>query len=192
MKRRNKKYRLIRDAWIYLKASQGFVLASFLIFVVSAIAGFILVEHLSFFDNLLADIFAKVENLSGLPLIAFIFYNNVLSAFFGLFFGVFFGIFSFFNLLLNGTLVGYVLARAAETRGLGLAWRLVPHGIFELPAIFIATGLGMRLGMSFFSPNWKKTLKERLLASIGVFLVIVVPLLIAAAFIEGILITLSG
>ena len=50
----------------------------------------------------------------------------------------------------------------------------------------------MRLGMSFFSRNWKKTLKERLIASLAVFLAIVVPLLIVAAFIEGILITLSG
>ncbi|MEK6896148.1 MAG: stage II sporulation protein M [Nanoarchaeota archaeon] len=188
----HKRYRLMHDSWAYLKTSWGFVLASFLIFAVSAIAGFMLVEQLSFFDSLLADIFAKVENLSGLPLITFILYNNLLSAFFGLFLGVFLGIPSFFNLLLNGSLVGYVLARAAETHGLGLAWRLVPHGIFELPAVFIATGLGMRLGMSFFSRNWKKTLKERLIASLAVFLAIVVPLLIVAAFIEGILITLSG
>lgn len=184
--------RFVNRALSYLNESKGFVFASFFIFVLSAILGFIFVERLSFFDALLKGIFAQVEGLSGFRLIAFIFYNNVTSAFFGLFFGFFLGIFSFFNIMLNGALVGYVLARTSETQGFGLVWRLVPHGIFELPAIFIATGLGMRLGATFFSHKWKKILKGRVLDSARVFLVVIVPLLIVAAVIEGLLITFSG
>ena len=182
----------VSDAWDYLKASRGYVLSSLLIFVIAGLFGFFASEHLSFLDSMIAEIFAKTENLSGLSLTAYIFYNNVMSSFFGLFMGTFFGVVSFFNVLLNGTVVGYVLALAAPTHGLGIAWRLVPHGIFELPAIFIATGLGMKLGMSFFHKDWKMIFKERFTHSVKVFFVIIVPLLVAAAIIEGLLITFSA
>jgi uncharacterized membrane protein SpoIIM required for sporulation len=180
------------DAWRYLKASRGYVLSSLLVFLIAGIFGFFASEHLSFLNPMIQEIFAKTENLSGLALTAFIFYNNVLSSFFGLFMGTFFGVISFFNVLLNGTVVGYVLALAAPTHGLGIAWRLVPHGIFELPAIFIATGLGMKLGLSFFHTNWKTVFRQRFVDSVKVFFVIVVPLLIIAALIEGLLITFSS
>jgi uncharacterized membrane protein SpoIIM required for sporulation len=179
------------DAWNYLKASRGYVLSSLLVFVIAGLFGFFASEHLSFLDAMIEEIFAKTANLSGLSLTAFIFYNNVMSSFFGLFMGAFFGFMSFFNVLLNGTVVGYVLALVSPTHGLGIAWRLVPHGIFELPAIFIATGLGMKLGTSFFHKNWKPVFKQRFIDSVKVFFVIVIPLLIVAAVIEGLLITFS-
>jgi len=34
--------------------------------------------------------------------------------------------------------------------GYGILWRLVPHGIFELPAVFISLGLGIKLGTFIF------------------------------------------
>ncbi len=180
------------DAWHYLKASRGYVLSSLLVFVIAGVFGFFASEHLSFLNAMIEEIFAKTENLSGLSLTAYIFYNNVMSSFFGLFMGIFFGALSFFNVLFNGTVVGYVLALVAPSHGLGIAWRLVPHGIFELPAIFIATGLGMKLGMSFFHKDWKNVFKNRFVNSVKVFFVIVVPLLVVAAIIEGLLITFAG
>lgn len=192
MKRKQGLQQFGEGAWSYLKASRGFVLTSFIVFTISVFAGFFGVDYLSFLDALIADIFAKVEGLSGTSLIIFIFYNNVMSSFFALFLGAFFGVFSFFNILLNGTVVGYVIALASETHGIGIVWRLIPHGIFELPAIFISTGLGLKLGMSFFMPNRIKTLKERFMGSVKVFVSIVIPLLIIAAIIEGLLITLSS
>ena len=39
--------------------------------------------------------------------------------------------------------------------GILVLWRLLPHGIFELPAIFISLGLGLKLGTSLISAKDK-------------------------------------
>jgi uncharacterized membrane protein SpoIIM required for sporulation len=54
-----------------------------------------------------------------------------------------------------------------------------------LPAIFISLGLGLKTGMFIFQKDKIKILKKYLYNSIKVFLLIVIPLLIIAGFIEG-------
>jgi stage II sporulation protein M len=60
------------------------------------------------------------------------------------------GLFSVFFLMSNGMLIG-LFQRVTETKtGLDLTHfylSLLPHGIFELPAFFIAVGLGIRFGL---------------------------------------------
>jgi stage II sporulation protein M len=87
--------------------------------------------------------------------------------------------------------VGYVYSKAASVGGYGIIWQLLPHGIFELPAIFISLGLGVKLGMFVFEKDKKKAFIERLRKSFFVFLTIVLPLLVIAAIIEGLLISLT-
>ena len=69
-------------------------------------------------------------------------------------------------------------------------WRIFPHGIFELPAVFISLGLGLKLGTFIFQRNKLKAFAEFFWNSLRVFLFIVLPLLIIAAIIEGSLIFL--
>ena len=57
-----------------------------------------------------------------------------------------------------------------------------------MPAVFISLGLGLKLGMFIFSKKPGLELRKRFFESLNVFLFIVVPLLIIAAIIEGILI----
>jgi len=37
-----------------------------------------------------------------------------------------------------------------QTDGFLSLWRLLPHGIFELPAVFISLGMGLKIGMFIF------------------------------------------
>ena len=134
------------------------------------------------------EIVSKTEGLGTLDMILFIFNNNVKSAFFGLMFGILFGIFPLINALFNGLVLGYVFKLAWGISGVNDFWRILPHGIFELPAIFISLGLGLKLGMFFFTKNWKKELKYRFYSSLKAFIFVVVPLLVVAAIIEGFLI----
>ena len=145
-------------------------------------------ENFVFFDELLRELAEKTAGLGPGELIWFIFQNNLISSFIGLLFGVFLGIFPIIGTLINGLLLGYVYSMVSVTEGLGVIWMLIPHGIFELPAVFISLGLGLKLGMFIFAKNKKKELFERLNKSLKVFLMIVLPLLIIAAIIEGILI----
>jgi stage II sporulation protein M len=179
------------DAKAYLRESYWYIFAAFMIFFVSGFIGFYFAEQFSFIDLLLAEIIGKTEGLNSLELVFFILQNNLQSAFFGFLWGIIFGIFPIITALLNGIVLGYVAERVGTEVGYFSLVNLLPHGIFELPAIFIALGLGIKLGFSIFvMKNKGAEFKRRFLESVNVFLVVVVPLLIIAAVIEGILIGL--
>ncbi|OIB55456.1 stage II sporulation protein M [Natrialba sp. SSL1] len=56
------------------------------------------------------------------------------------------GLLTAFIMVFNGIIVGNVSAAAAEIAGVDfILAALVPHGIFELPALFLAAGVGFRL-----------------------------------------------
>lgn len=172
----------------YIRESRFYILAAVVLFVASALFSFLLPSFFTGFDETLRDLALRTEGLSALQLFFFILQNNLMSSFFALFFGVLAGVVPFFNALLNGAVLGYVISRVAPLAGWGVLWRLLPHGIFELPAIFISLGLGLRLGCSLFSRAGRRLFNDRLASSFRVFLCIVVPLLFVAAFIEALLI----
>lgn len=178
----------LRYALAYIAQSRSYILFATLLFFLATLVSLSSPALFSSFDALLRDLARQSEGLNGVQLFFFIFQNNLMSAFFALFLGVFFGIVPLFNALLNGAVLGYVLSRVLPIAGVDVLWRLLPHGIFELPAIFIAIGLGIKLGFSFFVKPVKRTLLKRLDASCKVFLFVIFPLLFIAAVIESLLI----
>ena len=176
----------------YISLHKKYIYISVIIFFISAVFGYFSSERLGFLDEQLREIALKTQGLDALELLWFIFSNNVTSALSVLFLGIFFGIFPFFNAVFNGAILGYVYSKAVPVAGFLVIWRIIPHGIFELPAIFISLGLGIHLGMSFFSKEKIVTLKHRLRNSLKAFLAVVVPLLMLAAVIESFLILFVG
>ncbi len=75
--------------------------------------------------------------------------NNVLASLFS----VLLGIFTFppvVSLIENGVLLGFLQKALGLRHGISPIWyylSLAPHGIFELPAFIIASGLGIRFGL---------------------------------------------
>jgi stage II sporulation protein M len=65
---------------------------------------------------------------------------------------------------------------------------ILPHGIFELSAVFLATAAMLKVGAELVTPQTEKSLGEMLLLSLAdwfrVFLGAVLPLLAVAAVIE--------
>ncbi len=193
MKKRKKKESMFRESVSYLKESMIYFYIIIGLFLFSAILGFMFPENFaSFFDELLKELAEKTAGLGPAELTWFIFQNNFLSSFIGLAFGIVLGILPMLSSLTNGLLLGYVYAKASAIDGLGVIWMLFPHGIFELPAVFISLGMGLKFGMFIFTREKKKNFVERLQKSLKVFLTIVLPLLIIAAIIEGILIFSLG
>ncbi len=196
MKKRGRGFNLrkeYKESWKYIRESKKFIYAIIGIFFAFALVGFFIpapefiVEQIM---KIFKDIIAKTEGLSILGLMRFILLNNLRSSFFGMALGVFFGIFPVFFAILNGYVLGFVSEMSVSSQGILSLWRLLPHGIFELPAVFISLGLGMRLGTWIFKKD-KNKFKENLLRVLKVFLLIVMPLLIIAAIIEGFLIGLG-
>lgn len=91
----------------------------------------------------------------------------------------------------NVVLVGGVIG-AASLIGysplLTFAVGVLPHGIFELTGVFLATAAMLRVGAQLVTPQAEKSLGETLLLSLAdwfrVFIGIVLPLLAIAAIVE--------
>lgn len=179
----------------YLKESKKFIWIVLWIFLISALIGFFAPASELVSEKIMEfikEILLKTGGMSQGQLISFIFLNNIQSSFFGMIFGIFLGVFPVISTIVNGYLLGFVANFAVQEGGILSLWRVFPHGIFELPAVFISFALGLRLGVSFFSKKQFRKFNENFLSSLKIFVLIIIPLLIIAAIIEGTLIFLGA
>ena len=198
MKNKIKRQSLLRESWNYVRESRNYIWFALFVFLGFLIAGLIFPTP-GFLEEQIKEIITKlasqIEGLNNFQLILFIFKNNLLVSLMAVFLGV---IFCFVPVIIaasNGYVVGFVVKTMIEKLGavdgtLSL-WRILPHGIFELPAVIISLGLGIRLGVLAFESFNKgsfKTLKGSLKKMLIVVVYVILPLLIIAAIIEGILI----
>jgi len=114
--------------------------------------------------------------------------NNISVSFMTFAAGITAGLGTLYMLFFNGMMLG-VIGVACGTHQMGVAlWSFViPHGVLELPAIFIAGGAGLRLAQALMFPG---VLSRRdSMATGGTdavrLLVGVVPMLLVAGTIEG-------
>lgn len=183
-----------KECFKYLYEIKKFIYFIVLIFVVFGLIGFFIPAPLQVEETIIKfinELLEKTQNMSHSELVSFIFFNNLQSSFLGLIFGIGLGIFSLIVAMLNGYLLGFVALRVFEKNGFLSLFNILPHGIFELPAIFISLALGLKLGMFVFQKNKIKYLKNNLKKSLKTFIMIVIPFLIIAAIIEGTLIFLQ-
>jgi len=195
-KKRIKKSRnILTESWKYLKDSKNYLyLVGFLFLFSFALAFFIYPPDflLELINKIVEELIQKTSGLNLFQLIVFIFFNNLKVSFVGLFLGILLGVIPLVLTVFNGYVSGFVSSLVIKDSGIIELWRLFPHGIFELPAVFISLGLGIKLGMCFFSKNPDKEFLQRIKLSFKVFISIVLPLLIIAAIIEGVLIKRIG
>tara|TARA_Y100000310_G_C20701337_1_gene830226 strand:+ start:829 stop:1443 length:615 start_codon:yes stop_codon:yes gene_type:complete len=180
----------------YIKESKNYIWFMGIAFIVSALIGFIFpiffeVEIL----ELIKELLEKTEGLGTFGLVRFILLNNLQASLVGMVFGIIFGIIPLIVGVINGYVLGFVSIKTVSMGGFSILWRLLPHGIFELPAVVISLGLGLKLGMFLFMYRGRDKAKEFLRwlkNSFKAFVFIIIPLLVIAAIIEGLLIVLVG
>lgn len=113
-------------------------------------------------------------------IIAHIFFHNAVALFAAMLSGAIFVIIPAFFVFANGYVAG-----ALVIPNLSMIGMLIPHGIFELTASFLAVSYGIWLGLWPFHRNRVEDIKLRLKQCAAVYFYIVVPLLLIAAIIEG-------
>jgi len=138
-------------------------------------------------DQIIDSLVSGISDKNLFQIILFIIFTNLKSSLLGIIFGVFFGIFPVFAAAINGYFLGAVLNGAIEKSTPYILWKILPHGIFEIPAICIAYGLGLRIGLSLFRKNRMKNIVISYKEAILVFFFIILPLLLLAGTIEGLL-----
>jgi uncharacterized membrane protein SpoIIM required for sporulation len=114
--------------------------------------------------------------------------NNMSVAFVTFAAGITGGIGTLYYLALNGFMLGVVgAACAAGGLSLGLWSFVAPHGVLELPAIFIAGGAGLRLAQGMLFPGvWPRRHAITVAGRDAVVLILgCVPVLVIAGVIEA-------
>ena len=182
-----------REAFGYIRDCRREISFVVLLFILGWIFGSFFASYLGFLNEFLERIVAQTQGMNGYQLGLFILQNNLNSSFWTVLLGSALGIIPILSTFFNGVVVGYVVESVSAIEGMGffsLVFMLLPHGVFELPAVFISFGMGLRLGLSLFSKNPLDDFGYRLGQSANVLLFVVLPLLIIAAIIETLLIFL--
>lgn len=182
--------REVRNKVTRFHLGAGF-LAALLVFTAGTAAGWVYPQVFApllwpSLENLLAaaektmDLNPQAEYLA---LSAFIFLKNLSVAALLVVFGhVVFALPAVFILAVNGVLVGF-LARHLVEAGLppaAFVAGIAPHGVIELPAIFLAAGLALAIA----ALRLKKRATPGVIERLGFLLRVVTPLLVAAAIVE--------
>jgi uncharacterized membrane protein SpoIIM required for sporulation len=177
----------------------GLVSAACLLFVIGGVAGMLIsVTHPQFMQQFLGPHMLETIDqhkmwtdsvVSIKPMAASgIMTNNMSVSFAAFAFGITAGLGTIYMMVFNGVMIG-VVAVACWFGGMSLPlWSFVaPHGVLELPAIFIAGGAGLRIAQGLLFPGLLA--RRDSIAQAGgeaVRLVLgVVPILIVAGTIEG-------
>ena len=116
-----------------------------------------------------------------------IFLNNYISTMLSLLLGLLFGVGPVIFLIINGYTIGNLISFASTKVSIykiGLA--IIPHGIFEVPAVLIASSYGLWWGLKNYRKfRYKDSFLEDFSLPIKRYIQIVIPLLFIGAFVEA-------
>ncbi len=114
--------------------------------------------------------------------------NNLAVSFMAFASGITAGVFTAYMMVFNGVMIG-VIGTACWLAGMNLPlWSFVaPHGVLELPAIFIAGGAGLRVAQGLLFPGLLSRRDSLVVAGSEAVRLLMgtVPVLIVAGCIEG-------
>lgn len=184
------------------RATWGYTLASFLMFVLPALVCFALgwrdpdavTRIMPGLRGVIVDIqnenewWLRINEEGRAASSSFIMTNNIRVTFLAFAGGITFGLFTFYILTMNGIMLGAISGVAQRFDFADNLWGFVAaHGVVELSVIFIAGGAGLQLGWSILRPGLLTRRAALVVATrrAAYLLFGCVPLLIIAGTIEG-------
>ncbi len=127
--------------------------------------------------------------MSRLKLAVAIFLNNGFKTLLAILLGGLLGIVPLIFLLTNGIALGVAWSVSSYVRGPWVSLlSLLPHGVFELPAVFLGTSIGLKIGSEALRRLTGKSAAKigaELIQGLRYFLTVILPLLFAAALVEA-------
>ncbi|MGZ0049851.1 stage II sporulation protein M [Brevibacillus gelatini] len=177
----------------------GFIGMAALLFIIGGVSGFaaVLVDPLNLYYVLPQGIAEQIDptrlgeghDAINSPVIStMIMTNNMKVAILAFVSGITFGLVPIYVLLFNGLLVGALAAVYYQADSSYAFWAyILPHGVIELTAIFIAGGAGLHMGYRLLVPG-RYARKYQFLEAAkesAQLLLATLPLLFVAGIIEG-------
>ena len=177
----------------YFKRLRPYFLTSLVLFSVGFILGVVasarFPELTAGFATSLGGFVKLFHGLSKLQLAVAIFVNNAVKTLAAILLGSLFGLLPVFFLLVNGAALGLVITGSVRTRGIGRSMMsILPHGILELPAVFLGTAIGLLIGVAVTKKLFRRSevnIGAEIYSALRFFSVIIVPILIVAAILEA-------
>ncbi|AKB19503.1 MULTISPECIES: stage II sporulation protein M [unclassified Methanosarcina] len=141
-------------------------------------------------DKLMEGFSSRFAPLLAMPPIFImlgIFLNNAFVSLLFLVLGLAFGVLPVMFIAFNGYVVGVISHFVAQEKGLlFIILALLPHGIVELPMVFLSAGIGLRLGHQVFSALIGRSteIKKEFKEGLRFYFHWILPLLFLAAIVE--------
>jgi len=143
----------------------------------------------NFLNEILNAIAQPLKERSGFYLFISILLQNLKASVVTIYSGIFFALMPMLSAVMNGIIIGALPTNPNVSRSLSsleLFICLIPHGIFEIPALLISLAMGIKLGSWPFKKNKKQFIKGSIKKFTLCFMQLIIPLLIIAALIEAI------
>jgi len=132
--------------------------------------------------------FDQFKGVAGGTLFFFILFHNVMASLLLVASGLLLGIIPILAICSNGFILGVMYRHAAEMAGYSkAALKVLPHGIFEIPALLLAASYGLWLGVTVVRRMRGKestSLRVHIEHAFRRYFAVLFPLLIVAAGIE--------
>jgi stage II sporulation protein M len=179
------------DFFRYVRGLKYYLLVIVVIFTLFYLLGYVAAMMMPDTGNQVISNFKEdvtpLKQLSPLGLMLGIFLNNALKCLLAVVLGLFFGILPALFIMANGLVLGVVIG--ITMRNSGLLYVLVgtvPHGIIEIPMVFISSAIGLKLGIDVLYKliKGRAGLSGDIKEGLTMFLIYILPLLFLAAFIE--------
>lgn len=175
----------------YIWGLKYYLLAIVLIFAAFYAIGYIAVMTVPDMGNMVVSNFRQevspLKELSPVGLMLGIFANNALKCLLVMVLGLAFGIAPVLFIVANGLILGIVVGvTMRSTSLLYVLVGVVPHGVIELPMVFISAAIGLKLGVDVLKAllGKKESVVDKLVESLLIYIVWIFPLLFLAAFVE--------
>jgi len=176
----------------YLRRLLPYISASLTLFALGMVLGVVVAYRIPGLADRFADTLANfVQMFSAMPpwkLAGAIFMNNAVKTLLAILLGTVLGFVPAIFLLANGVALGVALSLSIQARGVWLSiLAILPHGVLELPAVFLGTSIGLLLGMQTikrFRGRSEMPAPSELSPAVRFYCTVIVPLLCLAALVE--------
>lgn len=166
---------------------------SLAIFGAGFVIGLIIVSRFppltDYFQETIATFVKLFAGIPRFKLAGAIFFNNAVKTLLAIVLGIVLGIVPTIFLLANGIALGVAWSVSSATRGPWISLlSLLPHGVLELPAVFLGTSIGLSIGyhgVRRLAGNFEIHSGTEMVQGLRYFFTVIIPLLIAAALVEA-------
>ena len=173
------------DSLKTISEARNCIVIAFVLYCGSIFVGWIYADNFSFLEAQIRQLAAQFVGKDAITFIFMIFLHNLFATYVAMCFAVLFGVVPAIIAVFNGLVLGWLFAKSSGMPQVNISVMIIPHGIFEWPAMLIAWGVGIWRGVGFRFSDTPGTWRQRWEKANKLFFTVILPLLLIAAIIEG-------